>query len=84
MTHDYKRHCTTTLFTALNALADTPIGRYMLQHRHEVFIPFLNDVGWAVAAANRSKPSPTTMPLSTQLLRLCLNFKAPPPTSIPR
>jgi len=66
MKHDYKRHCTTTLFTALNALAGTAIGRSMQQHRHEAFIRFLIDVGRAVPAANRSKPSSTTMPLPTQ------------------
>jgi len=51
MTHDYKRHCATTLFKAMNALAGTAIARCMHQHRHELFISFLNDVGWAVPAA---------------------------------
>ena len=44
MTHDYKRHGTTTLFAALNVLDGSVIGRCMQQHRHEEFIRFLNDV----------------------------------------
>jgi transposase len=50
MTHDYKRHGTTTLFAALNLLDGTVIGRCMQQHRHEEFIRFLNDVERAVPA----------------------------------
>lgn len=48
MTHDYKRHGTTTLFAALNVLDGKVIGRCMHQHRHEEFIRFLNDVERAV------------------------------------
>ncbi len=44
MTHDYKRHGTTTLFAALNVLDGTVIGRCMQRHRHEEFIRFLNAV----------------------------------------
>ncbi len=33
MTHDYKRHGTTTLFAALNVLDGTVIGRNMQRHR---------------------------------------------------
>jgi transposase len=44
MTHDYKRHGTTTLFAALNVLDGTVIGRCMQRHRHEEFIRFLNTV----------------------------------------
>jgi transposase len=44
MTHDYKRHGTTTLFAALNILDGTVIGRNMQRHRHEEFIRFLNQV----------------------------------------
>ena len=50
MTHDYKRHGTTTLFAAFNVLDGTVIGRCMQQHRHEEFIRFLNDVERAVPA----------------------------------
>ena len=42
MTHDYKRHGTTTLFAALNILDGTIIGRNMKRHRHQEFIRFLN------------------------------------------
>jgi transposase len=41
MTHDYKRHGTTTLFAALNVLDGTIIGRNMQRHRHQEFIRFL-------------------------------------------
>jgi DDE superfamily endonuclease/Homeodomain-like domain len=51
MTHDYKRHGTTTLFAALNVLEGTVIGRCMQRHRHEEFIRFLNAVERAVPAA---------------------------------
>jgi transposase len=44
MTHDYKRHGTTTLFAALNVLDGTVIGRNMQHHRHQEFIRFLNTV----------------------------------------
>jgi hypothetical protein len=44
MTHDYKRHGTTTLFAALNILDGTIIGRNMKRHRHQEFIQFLNTV----------------------------------------
>ena len=44
MTHDYKRHGTTTLFAALNILDGTIIGRNMKRHRHQEFIRFLSSV----------------------------------------
>src|SRR6266850_1465102 len=44
MTHDYKRHGTTTLVAALNVLDGTVIGRNMQRHRHQEFIRFLNAV----------------------------------------
>ena len=44
MTHDYKRHGTTTLFAALNILDGTVIGRNMQHHRHQEFIRFLNTI----------------------------------------
>jgi len=40
MTHDYKRHGTTTLFAALNVLEGKIIGRCMQRHRHQEFIRF--------------------------------------------
>lgn len=42
MTHDYKRHGTTTLFAALNVLDGTVTGMNMQRHRHQEFIRFLN------------------------------------------
>ena len=42
MTHDYKRHGTTTLFAALDVLDGTVFGRNMARHRHQEFIRFLN------------------------------------------
>jgi transposase len=42
MTHDYKRHGTTTLFAALNTLNGTVISQNMQRHRHQEFIRFLN------------------------------------------
>jgi hypothetical protein len=42
MTHDYKRHGTTTLFAALNVLDGSVIGQCMQRHRHQEFIRFLN------------------------------------------
>jgi transposase len=50
MTHDYKRHGTTTLFAALNVLDGTVIGRCMQRHRHAEFIRFLNAVERKVPA----------------------------------
>jgi len=50
MTHDYKRHGTTTLFAALNILDGTIIGRNMQRHRHQEFIRFLNAVEARVPA----------------------------------
>ena len=44
MTHDYKRHGTTTLFAALNVLDGTIIGQNMQRHRHQEFIRFLNRI----------------------------------------
>ena len=50
MTHDYKRHGTTTLFAALNVLDGAVISRCMQRHRHQEFIRFLNAVERAVPA----------------------------------
>jgi transposase len=41
MTHDYKRHGTTTLFAALNVLDGRVIGECMARHRHQEFLRFL-------------------------------------------
>jgi transposase len=44
MTHDYKRHGTTTLFAALDVLDGTVIGQCMQRHRHQEFLRFLNRI----------------------------------------
>ena len=44
MTHDYKRHGTTTLFAALDVLTGKVIGSCLPCHRHEEFLKFLNTV----------------------------------------
>src|ERR1700730_2198520 len=44
MTHDYKRHGTTTLFAALNTLDGVVLGRCMQRPRHKAFIRFLTAV----------------------------------------
>src|SRR5882757_830767 len=68
MTHDYKRHGTTTLFAALNVLDGTVIGRNMQRHRHQEFMRFLNAIEAECRPARWSTSSSTTTP----------------PTSIPR
>lgn len=50
MTHDYKRHGTTTLFAALNVLDGTVVGRCMQRHRHQELLRFLNTVEAEVPA----------------------------------
>jgi hypothetical protein len=41
MTHDYKRHGTTTLFAALNVLTGVVVGRCLSRHRNTEFLKFL-------------------------------------------
>jgi len=41
LTHDYKRHGTTTLFAALDLLEGTIIGECRARHRHQEFLAFL-------------------------------------------
>ena len=41
MTHDYKRHGTTTLFAGLNVATGDVIGECMERHRHDEFLVFL-------------------------------------------
>jgi transposase len=44
MTHDYKRHGTTTLFAALDVLTGTVIGQCMPHHRHQEWLTFLKTI----------------------------------------
>ena len=44
MTHDYKRHGTSTLFAALNTLTGEVIGKCHQRHTHKEFLAFLKTV----------------------------------------
>jgi transposase len=48
MTHDYKRHGTTTLFAALDVLTGSVIGQCLPRHRHVEFLKFLKTIDRAV------------------------------------
>jgi len=43
MTHDYKRHGTTTLFAALDVLTGMVIGQCMPRHRHQEWLKISQD-----------------------------------------
>ena len=47
MTHDYKRHGTTTLFAALDVATGTVLGTCMKRHRHQEFLRFLREINRA-------------------------------------
>ena len=80
MTHDYKRHGTTTLFAALNVLTGMMIGQCMPQHRHQEWLKFLKTIDrevpqdleihliWTITPPTSTKTSAsgwTTIPGST-------------------
>ena len=44
MTHDYKRHGTTTLFAAMNVLDGQIIAQCQPRHRHEEWLKFLRQI----------------------------------------
>jgi transposase len=44
MTHDYKRHGTTTLFAALDVASGKVVGECMHRHRHQEFLRFLKTI----------------------------------------
>jgi transposase len=48
MTHDYKRHATTTLFAALDVLTGKVIGQCLPRHRHDEFLMFMRRIQRAV------------------------------------
>lgn len=50
MTHDYKRHGTTTLFAALDVKSGKVIGDCMPRHRAKEFLKFLRQIAKAVPA----------------------------------
>jgi transposase len=51
MTHDYKRHGTTTLFAALDVATGRVIGQCMKRHRHQEWLKFLRAIDRATAKA---------------------------------
>jgi transposase len=51
VTHDYVRHGTTSLFTALNVATGRVIGQCYRRHRHEEFLKFLGHVDAALERA---------------------------------
>lgn len=61
MTHDYKRHGTTTLFAALNVLDGKVIGSCKQRHRHIEWLEFLRQI-------NRETPR------DKQLHLICDNY----------
>jgi transposase len=56
MTHDYKRHGTTTLFAALNVLDGQVIGQCQPRHTHVEWLKFLRQI-------DRETPRDKTLPL---------------------
>jgi putative transposase len=48
VTHDYKRHGTTTLFAALNVLNGAVLATCKPRHRHQEFLSFLREIDNAV------------------------------------
>jgi transposase len=93
MTHDYKRHGTTTLFAALNVLEGKIIGRCMQRHRPQEFIRFLNTIeadipaGKIIHVSSTITPptsTPRCAPGSTSIRGLCSISPRPrPPGSMP-
>jgi putative transposase len=50
VTHDYKRHGTTTLFAALNVLNGAVLAACKPRHRHQEFLAFLREIDKAAPA----------------------------------
>jgi putative transposase len=48
VTHDYKRHGTTTLFAALDVLSGAVLSACKSRHRHQEFLSFLREIDNAV------------------------------------
>jgi len=51
LTHDYKRHGTTTLFAALDVLSGKVIGQCLPKHRNDEFLKFLKHLHKVTPAA---------------------------------
>ena len=65
MTHDYKRHGTTTLFAALNVLDGTLIAQNMQRHRHQEFDSASSTA--SSARCRRTRPSTSSSATSVRL-----------------
>ncbi len=76
MTHDYKRHGTTTLFAALNVLDGTVTGRNMQRHRHQEFIRFLNAIEARVPAGKIIQAKLTRRRLKRGVFRSVTDLQA--------
>jgi transposase len=50
MTHDYKRHGTTTLFAALDVATGSVLKDCMPRHRHQEFLKFMRQIDRSVAS----------------------------------
>jgi transposase len=61
MTHDYKRHGTTTLFATLDVLTGKVIGKCFKRHRHQEFLRFLRLID-------------TQIPRKLQIHMICDNY----------
>ena len=48
VTHDYKRHASTTLFEVLNALNGSVLASCTPRHRYQEFLAFLCEINKAV------------------------------------
>ena len=82
MTHDYKRHGTTTLFAALNVLDGTVIGRNMQRHRHQEFIRFLNAIERA-GSGGKDNPRHRRQLCNAQTSQGAPMACSPPPLDFP-
>ena len=74
MSHDYKRHGTTTLFAALDVLKGRVIAQCVAHHRHQEFIRFLNKINREARPAEISIRS-SIITLPTSILRFALGLK---------
>jgi len=84
MTHDYKRHGTTTLFAALNILDALSSAATWQRHRHQEFIRFVQydrgagPAGKVINASRRQLHNPQTSKVRQWLARLALDLPLHP------
>ena len=74
MTHDYKRHGTTTLFAALNMATGEVIGKTYRKHRHRELLRFLREVEKTVPKDQERLPLPHCMMFGVQCYRKYRHF----------